>query len=340
MSVRFIISGFVLAVATVAASAIEAAAECVPAIGAIPSLQGEAQVQAIGTGFWRPAALDERLCPGDLIHVGQHGRAELTIAGQPNVRLDQNTALYVPGAEDPLVVRLLYGAAYFFSRHPRVLTINTPFVDAGVEGTEFLVRVEADRTLIIVFQGRVRASNPQGELAIANGQSAVAEVGQAPTPYLMVRPRDAVQWTLYYPAILPAMADPCGASAQALPEPLRGAVELAASGQLAAAFAHFEATPEADRGSDYYLYRAAGLLSVGRVDEARADIDQALAFDPANGPAYGLRAVIAVAQNERDRALADAQRAVELSPQSAAAKIALSYAEQAQFHIEAAREAL
>ena len=103
------------------------------------------------------------------------------MAGQPNVRLDQNTGLYIPGDDQPLLVRLLYGAAYFFSRHPRTLTINTPFVDAAVEGTEFLVKVEAERTLIVVFAGRVRASNPQGELTIGHGEAASAEAGQAPS---------------------------------------------------------------------------------------------------------------------------------------------------------------
>jgi tetratricopeptide (TPR) repeat protein len=82
------------------------------------------------------------------------------------------------------------------------------------------------------------------------------------------------------------------------------------------------------------------LLSVGRVEEARADIGQALLRDPSEGRADALSAVIAVAQNDRDRALAEAQRAVELSPRSAAARIALSYAEQARFQIEAARQAL
>src|SRR5512144_1423520 len=116
MSVRSVISGFVLAVAAVTASAIEATAECVPAIGAVPSLQGEAQVQEGAAGIWRRAALNEQLCPGDIIHVGERSRAEVTITGQLNVRLDQNTALHLPGDDQPLVVKLLYGAAYFFSR--------------------------------------------------------------------------------------------------------------------------------------------------------------------------------------------------------------------------------
>ena len=67
-------------------------------------------------GVWRPAALNEQLCPGDVIHVGERSRAEVTVVNQPNVRLDQNTALHLPGDDQPLVVKLLYGAAYFFSR--------------------------------------------------------------------------------------------------------------------------------------------------------------------------------------------------------------------------------
>jgi tetratricopeptide (TPR) repeat protein len=338
MIFRLLLSGCILAITTLMSSV--ALAQCERPIGAVPSLQGEAQVQDRTAGIWRPAALNEQLCPGDVIHVGERSRVQVTITGQPNVRLDQNTALSLPGDDQPLIVRLLYGAAYFFSRHPRRLTVDTPFIDAAVEGTEFLVRVEAERTLIVVFAGRVRASNPQGELAIGNGEAAVAEAGRAPSPYLIVRPRDAVQWTLFYPAILPALADPSGAAAQELPEPLRGAVQLAAQGQLPAAFARFEAIPETERGSDYYLYRAAALLSVGRVEEARADLGQALLRSPGDGRADALSAVIAVAQNDRDRALAEAQRAVELSPQSAAARIALSYAEQARFRIEPARQAL
>ena len=220
MVVRSLTSGIVLAVSTVMSAS--AFAECLRAIGAVPSLQGEAQVQA--AGVWRPAALNEQLCPGDVIHVGERSRAEVTVVNQPNVRLDQNTALHLPGDDQPLVVKLLYGAAYFFSRYPRVLTVETPFIDAAVEGTEFLVQVEAERTLIVVFEGRIRASNPQGELAIASGEAVSAEAGRAPAPYLIVRPRDAVQWTLFYPAILPALADPSGAAAQELAEPLRGAV--------------------------------------------------------------------------------------------------------------------
>ena len=338
MIVRFLISScLLLAVATLMSSVGTGGVRAADRRRSVAA--GRSAGAGGAAGVWRPAALNEQLCPGDVIHVGERSRVEVTIAGHPNVRLDQNTALRLPGDDQPLIVRLLYGAAYFFSRHPRRLTVDTPFIDAAVEGTEFLVRVEAERTLIIVFAGRVRASNPHGELAIEDGEAAWPR--PARRPRLSDRPaarRRAVDAVL--------SGDPAGAGRSlgrrgaGTAEPLRGAVQLAAAGQLPAAFARFEAIPETERGSDYYLYRAATLLSVGRVEEARADIGQALLRDPSDGRADALSAVIAVAQNDRDRALDEAQRAVELSPRSAAARIALSYAEQARFQIEAARQAL
>ena len=120
--VRVLTSGIVLAVTTLISSAV--AAECVRAIGAVPSLQGEAQVQLASTGVSGPAALNEQLCPGDVIHVGERSRGGVTVVNQTNVRLDQNTALALGGDDQQLQVRLLYGAAYFFSRQPRRLVAS------------------------------------------------------------------------------------------------------------------------------------------------------------------------------------------------------------------------
>src|SRR5512134_1466418 len=98
MIVRLLITSCLFAVAMISASA--ASAECVRPIGAVPSLQGEAQVQDRAAGIWRPAALNEQLCPGDVIHVGERSRVQVAVMGQPNIRLDQNTALHLPNGDD------------------------------------------------------------------------------------------------------------------------------------------------------------------------------------------------------------------------------------------------
>ena len=63
---------------------------------------------------------------------------------------------------EPLL-ELLGGTLYFFSRLPRNVEIITAFVNAGVEGTEGLVAVQADRAIILIFEGNVLARNQFGD---------------------------------------------------------------------------------------------------------------------------------------------------------------------------------
>lgn len=183
-------------------------------------------------------------------------------------------------------------------------------------------------------------SNASGKLAVTAGQAMVARAGAAPMPELVVRPRDAVQWTLYYPTILVALADPSGGAAAALPYPLSGAVAAAAAGDLATAFERFEEVPADRQNALFHVYRAGVLLMVGRVEDARTELDAALTLEPSNGDALALNSIIAVALNQNDRALDESRRAVEANPAAAAPRIALSYALQAKFDIGGAVEAM
>jgi tetratricopeptide (TPR) repeat protein len=125
---------------------------------------------------------------------------------------------------------------------------------------------------------------------------------------VVVRPRDAVQWALYY---LPVMYVPPGE------------------------------VPKEDMSDPRFLaYRASQLLAVGRVDEAGADIERALSLDPKYSDAFALQSIIAVVQNEKDKALSSAQKAIDTGPNSATARIAMSYAQQAGFDLEGARSSV
>ncbi|MBI5418686.1 MAG: TonB-dependent receptor [Deltaproteobacteria bacterium] len=256
---------------------------------------------------WQPVRLRDAFCPGDTIRVPSIGRADLLLVNETLLRLDQNTTVKISGPEKggTQLLDLLVGAFYFITRTPRKLDVNTPFVNAGVEGTEFLIKVERDRTFLSVFEGKVLAANPAGTLRVGGGQSAVAEAGKAPVLRVVARPRDAVQWTLYYPAVFPP------------PRP--------------------GLAPGLEEG---WETRAALLLSVGRVEEARSAIEVALRTDPRNASAHALLSVIAVVQNKKEEALAHATKAVEADPRSASARIALSYALQARFDLQGARESL
>ena len=318
----------------------QAAERCEPGFARIVSLQGRVEVQPAGAGDWTPGTLDERLCIGDTIRVGEFARAALVLADNSVHRLDQRTMLRLVGETDSgrSWLELLLGEVHFFSHRPRALEVDTPIANASTEGTEFLMRARPERTEVVMFDGRVRLRNPQGELLVASGDAAVALAGEAPRRAIVARPRDAVAWTLYYPPVLAPLAGQ--AAPPALPPGLRHAMERVAANDYAGAIQALDAVPQAARDARYFTYRAGVLLNVGRVDEAAGAIERALALDPAAADALAERAVIAVVQNRREDALADARRAVELAPDSAPARIALSYALQATFDLEAARAVL
>jgi tetratricopeptide (TPR) repeat protein len=290
---------------------------------------------------WQPVKLNDTFCPGDTIRVQERSRANVALLDQSVLRLNAGATITVEAVKDERtsVVGLLQGAAHFFSRGPRSLDVQTPFTVAGVRGTEFLVTVEQDRTLLTIFEGTVAADSPAGSLVLASGQSAVAERGKAPVQQIVARPRDAVHWALYYPPVVYLRPDefPAGPGWQGA---VRTSLEASAAGDLKSAFDGIRGVPETGPDARFFAYRASLLLAVGRVDEAGADIQRALRLRANDPNALALQTIIAVAQNEPDRALQVAQQAVQAAPESATARVALSYAQQARFDLEGARASL
>jgi tetratricopeptide (TPR) repeat protein len=294
---------FTVIFAAAMSSGVARAGTCGQWAAKVVSVQGIVQAQSAGETQPRPVRFKETLCPGDSLRVQERSRADILLPNETMVRLDQNTTVKFsePEKERLSIIDLIIGAAYFISRTPRKFNVHTPFVNAGVEGTEFFARAESDKALLSVFEGRMLASNMEGGLLLTSGLSAVAEAGKAPALRVVARPRDAVQWTLYYPQVIPPGP---GIAAEGAPSDWRE--------------------------------RVSHLLSVGRVDEARAEIDETLKKVPGDSTAYALQAVIAVAQNEKDKASELARKAVEADPKSAPARIALSYALQARFDLAGA----
>jgi tetratricopeptide (TPR) repeat protein len=276
---------------------------CEQWVAKVVSVQGTVEVQRAGETAWNPVSLNDTLCPGDTVRAQRRSRANLALVNESVLRLNQRTTLTLGEynkKEESSVVELIQGAGHFLSRKPRALEVQTPYAIAGVRGTEFYINVEENQTFLSIFEGSVLASNKAGELLLASGQSAVAEKGKAPVLRVAVRPRDAVHWALYYPPVIYTRPG--------------------------------EPTPKEDLGDPRYLaYRASLLIPVGRVDEAGKDLERALSLNPSYSDAYALQSIIAVVQNEKDRALSLAAKAVETGPNSATARIARSYAQQANF---------
>ncbi len=296
-SIAFFIAPFVLMRNALAADA------CVVRAAQVVSVQGVVEVRRHQSTTWEPAALETQLCAGDSLRVRTHSRAAIRLNNDSVMRLDQRTTITIPRSEENKItalIELIKGAIHIITRTPLPFKVRTPFLNAGVEGTEFSIEVEDDHARIVIFEGRVSASNEHGAVILTGHEAAVAYQHRPPLKEIIARPLDAVQWALYYPAII-------GHSRN------QRAVETN------------------DR-----LKQAEYLLSVGQADEARAVIKRVLADDPDNSEALALKSIIAIVQNDKERALELAHQAVQHDNLSAPARLALSYAQQAAFDIDAA----
>ncbi len=284
---------------------LHAAATCTAetARARIVSTQGVIEIKRMQEKTWQSASMDTLLCGGDMIRSRSHSRAALRLNNNSMLRLDQKSSIIFPAMQEDKSVSLLdfiEGAIHIITRTPKPFKIRTPFVNAGVDGTEFLVSVHGDDAEVVVYEGKVSVSNDWGQLALNDHEAATIHRGRAPQKEITLFPIDAVQWALYYPTILDYWQD-------------RGVQDINA-----------------------LIHQAGQLLSAGQAEEAQAIIQRVLQLEPDNSDAYALQAVIAVVQNDKDQALDLATTAVTSNPESAVAHLALSYAQQAHFEIEAA----
>ena len=326
-----------------AASEASDKARCAPEFGRVVSVQGSVDVlpakptRESPEPKWDAATLNDALCAGDMVRVGQRSRAALRLSNETNLRLDQGTTLTLvaPNDKGSTLLDQISGGMHVITRTPKAFKVKTPFVNANVEGTEFAIRLTPNDASIAVYEGRIVAENDLGGIALANGEEAVATKIAGPKKELVVRPRDAVAWTLYFPTIFDYRLD-AGVAEWPGESARQRSIDFYRSGKIVEALAALESVPEREAPPWFLTYRAGLLLLVGRLDEARPDIERALRIDASNGGAYSLLAVISLIEKDKVRALALAERAVDLDPKSAATWIARSYALQANFEIEQA----
>lgn len=301
------------------------------------SIQGELWVDLTGSSEWQLVSQNQLLCEGSRIRVGNNSRASIRLPNNILIRLDEGTVLTLKGiaANQPTLLDLMKGFIHFLSRTPTRLEITTPIANAGPEGTEFAMQVDDQIASLWVYEGSVKFFNKQGNLLLNPGEAAQVQAGEAPHIQMDVKPVDAVQWALYYPAIIDTHV-----IEQQLPRTLqtnvRESLERYRQGKVFEALSLIEAFDAKILPSQLLTYRAGLYLTFGRIAEAKSDIDLTLQVHPKDSGAYALQAIIAVVQNDKEAALQFSQQAVEIDPTSPTARLALSYAQQAYFQIEEA----
>ena len=296
----------------------------------IVELQGTVEISPAPATSWVLTQTNQVLRPLDRLRTGARSRVALRWSDQSIVSFDASTEIEIlpPHARQAQAgLRLLKGVLSFFHRdEPGRIRVLTRGAVAGVEGTEFVLSVDAaERTTLSVIDGRVHFGNGTDSLVLTNGEQAVAELGQPPrrTPGFLAN--NLLQWCFYYPAVLDLAELPLPPEAQSA---LGDSLAAYRSGDLLTALSRYPAArpPASEMERVYY---AALLLSVGQVGEA----ETALApFPPAETTARPAK--LAAALRQLIAAVKRAEHPSRAGPELASELLAGSYYEQSRANAE------
>jgi ferric-dicitrate binding protein FerR (iron transport regulator) len=262
------------------------------------SLSGSVDLRRAGDDRWLPARFGDRLCIGDSVRAAPYARAALSLPDSVDISLDESTTVTVVRSEDDrrTWLDLLTGLINVISRDPRALRVTTPFANAGLEGTEFVVAVNATDTEVAVFEGEILLANAAGAVSIGPGQTSTAELGKISEPRALTDSRQLTRWAQYYPVII-AGELPAPDAEQPAAEPveflLRRAQQRLSLGRVEGAITDLAAALELDSGNAGARSLQA-LLEMANGDAAAGGrrIDEALRLDPAPGPSLRARALL------------------------------------------------
>ena len=332
---------------------VHAADLCDRVVGHVANAEGNVEVQRGADTRWQAAKLKDPLCEGDSIRAAERSRATIALANQAVLRIDQNSTLRLinigskPGERS--LLKLFQGAVQSFSRKPSHLEVSTPYLNGTIEGTEFVIRVAENQTVLTVFEGKVRAANEQGAVAVPSGQSVAAEAGKAPQLRAIVRARDAAQWSLYYPPVLSgdqglqqvAQDLSVGRVAEAragidkaltanpnngLALALRSVIHTVQNNRTEAMADAQKAVAASPDVTASWIALSYAQQSGGDIAGARASLSKAVEKQPGDALAWARLAELELMMGERKRSAKAADTAVQLAPNLSRAYMARGFA--------------
>ena len=192
-----------------------------PMVGKLVSIQGQVAVSRSSSTQWEPAQVGQPLLAGDSVRTGPTSRAAILCVDESQIKLNENTVVIMksispsprlqpvtPAKEKPPAPPSHYevpqGEIWLRNKHEKFrFELETPAVTATIRGTELNIKVQRNGTTsVILLEGNVCLTNPQGEVCLRPGEEGYTIPGQKPTKRVLVQPTDAVQWVLYYPGII------------------------------------------------------------------------------------------------------------------------------------------
>lgn len=308
-------------------------AEC-SHVAQVVSLEGSAEKKRDGQETWQQVVLDDQFCAGDAIRTLHDGRAAVRLTNDTLLRLDRDSALTFTqvGKTTPSLLDLLRGAVHFISRTPKSLEVKTPYVNASIEGTEFVVRIRNQATEVTVLEGAVVAANEAGSIDLSANQAARASADQQPIRIEVVKPFEAVAWALYYPPLPEAPGKADILAQEAIKTIVQNRLE--------------EATELAKQALQQDSQSAAAYMAQSYVNQAMFDIPAALAnskkaaeLAPQSALAQARLAEVWLMTGDTRSAREAANQAITINPELSLAHTVLGFASLRDINLNAAKTA-
>jgi len=267
-----------------------------PAVGKLVSCQGQVAVRRGGATQWEPAQVEQPLFAGDAVRTGYNSRAAILCIDESQLKLNENTIVVLksispsprlqpvtPAKEQPPPAshyEVPEGEIWLRNKHDKFrFELDTPAVTATIRGTELNIKVQRNGTTsVILLEGNVCLTNPQGEVCLVPGEEGYTAPGQKPSKRVLVQPADAVQWVLYYPGIFSYRDLPLAA----LPAERRSPAGIPAVASL--------------------VQKGEAAYDQGRLSEAREDAEAALRLTPDHSRALTLMGWISLQKDAPEEA--------------------------------------
>lgn len=284
---------------------------------------------------WQPLPVNQVICPGDRVRVAANSRAALYLRNNTFMRLNENSIVYFPPPkqERGFWLEVNQGLVHFISRIVDRFEVSTPYVNAVVEGTEFIVSATPEQASVTVLEGQVKTSNKTGTVAVDAGHQIYATSRSGEFTRLAVKSQTGVEWAIFYPPVLTLeQIHDKNPDKQRLMENM---ARFAREGRPDLALQMLPADNLLD--THQQVARASLLLAVGKAEQAEAALEPLLKHEE-SPLVLALLSISASARNKNAQALAFANRAIKANPNLAAGHIARSYAQQARLQLQSALE--
>ncbi|MDZ7924439.1 MAG: FecR domain-containing protein [Marinagarivorans sp.] len=297
------------AVALFLSASVHAGERCITPAATLESIEGQVQWRSAENTHWQNAVVGRVFCYGDQVKVVEY-RAALRLENDTLVKLEEHSLLHLMAPEQGFWVELLQGAAHFLSRTPKAFSVKAPYLNAAVDGTEFIVRAATPANSVSVIEGQVTLSNSNASRVLTDNQQVSAAANKTLSATQTLTLKNSAAWVLYFPAIFSAANSP-------------QSVQLAlANSDYAQAL---KLLLQAEKRADQLALIASIYLLLGDINTAKTQLNAALQLEPSSPDANAVMAFMLLITQDRDAALIKIKTLVKQFPNNINVLLANSF---------------